>query len=197
MLRISTSDAKDVKLLKRAFLLRAKEVHPDTIKTNADEGSDFMNKKKAASDFIKLKDAFQYLLEEARKDIQRNSSSSSFAASEFEGDIILENFDHWFDSQHDLSTADYIHPIAFHASKDTIKEMIGVSKHLERGGLDRGGMWDLVDTMANNSVYNESDKDNHRILSLEEIEEIEKRQQLVGEVNEVKSLSGDNDEKKP
>jgi DnaJ domain len=116
--------------VKRRFVELALKHHPDKV----DDG----NKQKNMEQFVKFRQAFEALREDGNGMTTTNDddiSSSSMWSSD-------EEFNAWFYEQ--TGHAD----IMFSMDMKTRKEVIDVVHSHAQGGLDRGGMWEMARTMA-------------------------------------------------
>ena len=89
-------------IIKKAFLKRAKEVHPDAIPKTADYKQNVEKRRLATKEFIEVKESFTSLI-----------SSLKTPSSKSEKEMILNQFDNWFAKEAGADPSANFHPIAF------------------------------------------------------------------------------------
>jgi len=123
------------KHVKNAFLALALKHHPDT---SEDKGA-------STRLFIKILSAFDQIKElpngtAALRDV--NDRSDAYMTS--------EKFESWFFTETGKHSPNISSHGRLELSRETIREISEMTKVMDCGGLDRGGMWDLAKTISQN-----------------------------------------------
>jgi len=126
--------------IKKAFIKLSLRVHPDlaTEEDAKEAGKDLASlRKERKAEFIHVRNAFESLIsgDEGNESDEKNESKRQ------------PKWDNWFGIQTNGAR------FAFEADESTRNQMLETAK-LSRGGLDKGGLWGLVDMM-------EATKDKH------------------------------------
>jgi len=124
--------------VKQAFIKLALEYHPDTAASTGESSSS--QKKSTTEIFFKIRHAFEsirsddqgnaILVEENIRDLQEQNSSGSSRWTD-------EEMTAWFQQETGRK-------LSFYMDEITRQEVIHISKTMSRGGLDRGGMWEMA-----------------------------------------------------
>ena len=131
--KTSTYDA-----VKRRFLELALETHPDVVhrKQSTEDGGedDAKERKRLVADFVKLRQAFETIRENSDGSARLTGDSEASSWSD-------ESFQAWFHNETGHSD------VMFTMDLQTRKEVAEVAS-LSQGGLDKGGMWEMARSMA-------------------------------------------------